>query len=219
MKRIILILLITSFGWISIKAQPPVSDGTIFISGLGVVNDYIYIENDFIYTSAETRISFPASFMYLRRDGQLLQGGNVTNTGRGFLSVYQEGSVNNFQYNYWCAPVGIYTTPGTGNIPFGLGAIYGANDVISSTVAGITTTYDGTASPFAISDSWIYRFQSQNTYGGWEYIGSANTLNAGEGFTMKGTSGTDANNYSWGGKTIADQNNVMILEEDQIMEI
>lgn len=186
MKKLILPLTIAAFGWMTLAAQ---TTGTIFITGSG--NDYIYVDNTFIYTTDEIRISSPTSFVYMRRDGQLLQSGNVPNRGLGFLSTYQEGSTNNFQYNYWCSPVGV-PSAGTGNKLFGLAGMYGANDITSSTVAAMAAGYDGTASPFTISESWIYKYQLGDVYSGWSYVGTGTTLDAGEGFTMKGTSGTDA---------------------------
>jgi hypothetical protein len=56
----------------------------------------------------------------------------------------------------------------------------------------MSTTYDGTANPFAIAPFWINKFTAANSsYSDWIQVGSAATINAGEGFTMKGTSGTD----------------------------
>ncbi|MES2544841.1 MAG: T9SS type A sorting domain-containing protein [Bacteroidota bacterium] len=186
MKKFILPLIIISFGFIPAIGQ---GVGTIFVTGSG--NDFVYVDNTYIYTTDEVRISNPTSFVYLRRDGQLLQSGNVANRGLGFLSVYQEGSVNNYQYNYWCSPVGV-PSAGIGNKLFGLSGIYNPTSVTSSTIASVTSSYDGTASPFAVSDSWIYKFQASSLYTQWLYTGATTTLLAGEGFTMKGTSGTDA---------------------------
>ena len=118
MKKLLLSLIMVSCGWITTEAQ---STGTIFITGSG--SDYVYVDNTFIYTTDDARLNSANSLMYMRRDGQLLQSGNVPNRGLGFLSTYQEGSVNNYQYNYWCSPVGI-PSAGVGNNVFGLGGIY-----------------------------------------------------------------------------------------------
>ena len=55
-----------------------------------------------------------------------------------------------------------------------------------------SNVYDGTANPFAISPYWIYKFTTHNSsYSDWVQAGSSATINTGEGFTMKGSSGTD----------------------------
>ena len=54
-----------------------------------------------------------------------------------------------------------------------------------------TSNYDGTASPLAIAPYWIWKLPA-SAANNWAYVGSGSTLNAGEGFTMKGTSGTNS---------------------------
>lgn len=157
-------------------------------------NSYVFVNDQFMYVKQDVNLQNSGN-LFLRNNSQLLQGSSNagTNSGAGKLSVFQEGTVNNFQYNYWCSPVGNASAT-VGNEPFGITMLHRPTGVTSSTPAGIlaTNNYNGTASPLAIAPYWIWRFVASNTYAQWAYVGSATGINAGEGFTMKGTSGTDA---------------------------
>ena len=159
-------------------------------------NTYVYASNQYVYIKNDLELNASTSNFYLRNDGQLLQGttGSGANKGLGTLSVFQEGSVNNYQYNYWCSPVGNVATSTSTNNPFGISLLGRPTSVTASTPANIlgTNVYDGTASPFAISPYWIYKFMVKSSYSDWVFVGSNHTIAAGQGFTMKGTSGTDA---------------------------
>jgi hypothetical protein len=122
-----------------------------------------------------------------------LQGtsGSSTNQGTGKLSVFQEGTVNNFAYNYWCSPVG--DLAGTGNGLFGVSMLNRPTDLTTSTPATLITSLEGitTNTSLSIASRWVFKFLSKDSYSGWSQVGSASTIAAGEGFTMKGVSGTD----------------------------
>ena len=155
----------------------------------------IFVNNEVVYVKQELELSAATSNLYLRNDSQFLQGtsGSGTNKGLGALSVFQEGTVNEFQYNYWCSPVGNRTTATSGNNPFGISQLGIPTTAVATTPATIlaTNNYSGTASPFAIASFWITKLLSSSTYYDWIRVGSGNTIEAGEGFTMKGTSGTN----------------------------
>ena len=157
-------------------------------------NSYVFVNDQFVYVKQDVNLQSNGNF-FLRNNSQLLQGatGAGANTGAGKLSVFQEGTVNNFQYNYWCSPVGNASAV-VGNEPFGITMLHRPTTVTNSTPATIlaTNNYNGTASPLAIAPYWIWRFVTSNAYAQWAYVGAATGINAGEGFTMKGTSGTDA---------------------------
>ena len=70
-------------------------------------NSYVFVNDQFMYVKQDVNLQNNGNF-FLRNNSQLLQGttGVGANTGAGKLSVFQEGTVNNFQYNYWCSPVG-----------------------------------------------------------------------------------------------------------------
>lgn len=157
-------------------------------------NSYVFVNDQFMFVRQDVNLQNNGN-LFLRNNSQLLQGttGSGANTGAGKLSVFQEGTVNNFQYNYWCSPVGNASAL-VGNESFGITMLNRPTGVTTSVPATIlaTNNYNGTASPLAIAPYWIWRFVTSNAYAQWAYVGSATGINAGEGFTMKGTSGTDA---------------------------
>lgn len=159
-------------------------------------NTYVYASNQCVYIKNDLELNASTSNFYLRNDGQLLQGttGSGANKGIGTLSVFQEGSVNNYQYNYWCSPVGNVSTATSTNNPFGISLLGRPTTVTNTSPVSIlgSNVYDGTASPFAIAPYWIYKFMVKSSYSDWVFVGSNNSIAAGQGFTMKGTSGTDA---------------------------
>jgi hypothetical protein len=157
-------------------------------------NTNVLVNNQVFYVKQDLELSAVTSNFYLRNQSQLLQGttGTGTNKGLGSLSIFQEGTVNNFQFNYWCSPVGNIDSSTSINNPFGITQLGIPTTVTATTAATMSITYDGTAYPFAIAPFWINKFTAANSsYSDWIQVGSAATINAGEGFTMKGTSGTD----------------------------
>ena len=157
-------------------------------------NSYVYASNQVVFVKQQLQLNAATSNFYLRKDAQLLQGSTAasSNSGLGSLSVFQEGSTNNFQYNYWCSPVGgnIATA---GNSPFGITQLKDIVDITTSNNPTIlaTSNYNGAASPFAIAPYWINKLVATSTFTSWSQVGSASTISAGQGFTMKGTSGTN----------------------------
>ncbi|AWM14264.1 secretion protein [Flavobacterium sediminis] len=166
---------------ISVKSQMYVSPGTSVL-----VND------QFLYVKADIRLD-DTSRMYLRNQSQLLQATTSIglNTGTGLLSVFQEGTSDNFQYNYWCSPVGF--PGGTLNNMFGITQLYRPTGLTTSTQVGIApySQFDGVADPLTVASRWIYKFSASNSYSQWVYVGASHAVNPGLGFTMKGVSGTD----------------------------
>ena len=114
MKKVILLILVIS-GY-NCYAQ-------LFVGS----NSYMYVGNQFVYVNGGVNLQEDMTLpidngrLFLRREGQLLQGttSTSTNSGSGKLSVYQEGTSNNFGYNYWCSPIG-NTIAGVGNESFGI---------------------------------------------------------------------------------------------------
>lgn len=159
-------------------------------------NSYIYANDQVVYVKSDVNLNNSTSNFYLRNNAQLLQGttGASANTGSGNLSVYQEGTVNNYQYNYWCSPVGSVASS-TGNNSFSLSQVGVPNvnlNPISFNPATLISAWDGASSNGALSIStrWIYKYIASNTYASWIYVGSGN-IEPGLGFCMKGTSGSD----------------------------
>lgn len=157
-------------------------------------NSYVFASNEVVYIKQELELNAASSNFYLRKDAQLLQGSTTagTNKGVGNLSVFQEGSTNNYQFNYWCSPVG-GNIAAAGNAPFGITQLKDIVNLTSSNAPTILpmSNYNGTASPFAIAPYWVNKLTAAAEYSNWIQVGSASSINAGEGFTMKGTSGTN----------------------------
>jgi hypothetical protein len=161
-------------------------------------NSFIFNNGTVVYAKGNLELNGANSNFYLRNGGQFLQGTTSisTNQGIGKLSVFQEGTVNNFAYNYWCSPVGNASAV-SGNEDFGITMFTIPTSNTLSTAATISSaTYNGSSSAGAltIASYWIFKFLSQSTYTGWVQSGAATNIAAGQGFTMKGTSGSDATN-------------------------
>ncbi|WP_417557773.1 T9SS type A sorting domain-containing protein [Mesoflavibacter zeaxanthinifaciens] len=180
MKLFYLTFLSFTFCQLSLAQLTVRNDAFIFASDIEV-----YVEDDVNLTEAN-------STFYLRNEAQLLQGsGNSGNSGVGKLSVYQEGNVDNYAYNYWASPVGNVDANSTGNRAFTPNKnIYDVADLTNSSLAGYTTTgYNGTSSPLNIEDYWIWKYNPGTNYSDWDYVGESGTVEAGYGFTMKGVIG------------------------------
>lgn len=164
---------------------------------LYVKDTYVFNKGSMIYVKDYVELNTTNSTIYLRNEGQLLQGSTTSggvNKGVGFVSVFQEGTANNYGYNYWCSPVGV-PAAGAGNNAFVL------NQVMKRPISNIgmqtptfTSSYDGssTSSALSISNRWIYKYTAANNYSNWSYVGDSGSINTGLGYTMKGVSGDDA---------------------------
>lgn len=154
-------------------------------------NTYMYVKDQVLFVQQNVNLAANSN-LYLRNNSQLVQGAAATSTniGAGILSVYQEGTSDNFDYNYWCSPVGAASAT-SGNENFGITMLSQPTTSIASTPATIISGYDGVSSPLSISSAWIHKLTNANNYSNWVFVGGASTLAPGEGFTMKGTSGTD----------------------------
>ncbi|WNM20122.1 beta strand repeat-containing protein [Flavobacterium capsici] len=155
-------------------------------------------------------VSLLSGDLRLVGEAQLIQNGTAQNPtgGTGKLLVDQQGTKSSFHYNYWCSPV---TTNGTSyslaNVLFD-GTNSAANPFTQSPITYGNGAYfaDGALStPIKKSTSWLYKYTSvSTTYAGWQFIGSTGTVNKGEGFTMKGVTGSAAisslQNYVFAGK-------------------
>ena len=166
-------------------------------------NSYVFNRGSMVYIKGDLELNAATSTFYLRNEGQLLQGGTTVggvNKGLGRLSVYQEGTSNNYGYNYWCSPVGVANGV-DGNNNFALNSVINRPiTVTNSSLPTFTTSYNGSSSnsSLTISSSWIYQYQSSVGYGygptGWNFKGETGTIVPGLGFTMKGVSGDDTTN-------------------------
>lgn len=191
---------------------------------------YIYVDDTFIFVEEDIELStnralttadrdFPN--ILLRNEAQLLQGNDTAlNAGNGLVSVYQEGTVNNFDYNIWASPVGLTeadaamtaTSPGNRDFAFRPqtagyidNILWTPTTVTLSNEAVAVTGFDGNSSlnNLNIASYWLWTFKSGTNYAEFIHLSNINSLEAGYGFTMKGVSGTDTNS---GGETTPNNN-------------
>ena len=160
-------------------------------------NSSIFVKNTVLFAKDKIDLNTASSNLYLRNEAQFVQGttSTSTNTGLGSISLFQEGTSDNFEYNYWSSPVGLSSaTPGNGN--FDLGMFYRPTDVTTSVQAATTTSNNGISSPLTIAKGWVWTFRTGTNFSNWFQISdmaasNPSALKAGEGFTMKGTAGSD----------------------------
>ncbi len=165
-------------------------------------NAYVFATDVVVYVEDDVNLTESNSTFYLRDEAQLLQGpGNTGNSGLGRLSVYQEGNVDNFAYNYWCSPVGNVNANTVGNRTFIPNTnFYDVVDLTNSNLAGYTTSnYNGTSAPLNIEQYWLWKYNPGTAYSEWDYVGQSGFVDAGYGFTMKGVIGGNQQ-YDFRGK-------------------
>ncbi|WP_264510999.1 T9SS type A sorting domain-containing protein [Flavobacterium sp. N1719] len=189
MKRLLLMPVIMLFFL-------PKGNAQLYVSN----NSYVFNRGTLLYSGSNLELNGNNSYLYLRNGGQFLQGtsGSSSNKGVGKLSVFQEGTSNQFAYNYWCSPVG-NASAGSGNEDFGISMLNVPTTVTTSNPATLTSAgYDGISSTGAvtIASYWIWRFLSSTNYAQWVQSGASTNIGPGQGFTMKGVSGSDATNPS-----------------------
>ncbi|WP_111684246.1 T9SS type A sorting domain-containing protein [Winogradskyella tangerina] len=171
-------------------------------------NAYVFVNDQILFVEDDVNLEESTAKIYLRSEAQLIQGtGTTGNSGIGELSVYQQGNTNQWEYNYWCSPVGGILSDTNVNNAFRINQLddplLGTADLIDSNDSFFTTNYNGNDSPLTISDRWLWSFVSSSQYSQWLYLGDSGDIAPGLGFTMKG-SGTTANfgdtNYDFRGK-------------------
>ncbi|MFK2821339.1 LamG domain-containing protein, partial [Flavobacteriaceae sp. LMIT009] len=156
---------------------------------------------------------------YLKLDGkidlegesQLIQAedSDLDVTSSGTLEKDQQGTADLYTYNYWAAPVGVSNTT-TNNNSYTLPNVMqdGTTAATPQSINWLTSGYDGTSgSPVGIADYWVWKYANQTSddYASWQHVRSSGSLQAGEGFTMKGTTDTGGvitteQNYVFEGK-------------------
>lgn len=164
---------------------------------------YVFVSDEIVFVEDDINLNEINSSIYLRNEAQIIQGSGITgNSGVGQLSVYQEANVDEYEYNYWCAPIGNKTSNSSNN-PFGISLLNDVTGLITATPATYTRTssYNGTSSPLNIEPYWIWKYIASSNYSDWIHVQGSTTINPGEGFTMKGTTGSGgAQRYDFRGK-------------------
>lgn len=185
--------------------------------GVSVVDGFeLTVRNILTLTNGDLRLTGEA---------QLIQNGLIANptSGNGKLLIDQQGKSSSYHYNYWCSPVSLNGTNYTvdsvlfdgtnaSSFPFNPGSItYGTAHDFS----------DGAlSSPIKLSNRWIYKYSAMSEdYFNWQHIKETGSINIGEGYIMKGVTGTasinDMQNYTFTGKPNNGNINLSIAQ-DQI---
>ena len=205
-------LLILSFS-LSANAQLYVQP-----SGPGITDaSFVYVNDTFIFVEQDVHLEInpdnqEESSIILRNEAQLLQGNGAdqANKGTGDISIFQEGTVNRWDYNFWGSPVGLAFNGSGAAAPDGNGVfamrpigggftdtnqvIFNPENLTGSNPALLVGGFDGSvgpAAPLEIATYWLWSFQSGEDYADWFHIDDTGTVPAGFGFTMKGVNGTD----------------------------
>lgn len=209
---------VTTIDWNIVESAHNISSGDRDVTLLGLVqtNGMITIADPNEFPDETNSGQSLTISHYLELDGvidligesQLIQkeGSVVDADSGGYIERDQQGTANGYNYNYWSSSVG----PITGNSATrgtGLTAING-NYAISNVLndGSISAFYqsllyssspDGSGTPpppglaKTISTYWLYKFYgTTDSYNSWAKISETTPLIAGEGFTMKGTSGS-----------------------------
>ncbi|MBJ6367842.1 LamG-like jellyroll fold domain-containing protein [Snuella sedimenti] len=207
----------TYIDWNIVETNHDISSGDKDITVLGLINasGTITIADPVVTSPIENNDGQSLRVThYLEIDGvidlvgesQLVQdeGSILDADSGGYIERDQQGTANSFNYNYWSSSV----SPITGNTGTRGTGVESNNS--NYTVSGVL--YDGTSSdayqsimfeaaknaadsdtpsdPKTISTRWFYKFYGpHNSYSGWSKINHLSSLQPGEGFTMKGTSG------------------------------
>ncbi len=168
-------------------------------------NSFLYNKGAVVFVNRDINLQNNGN-LYLRNEGQLIQGldgSTYRNTGLGKVSVFQEGTVNNFAYNYWCSPVG-NASAALGNENFGITMLNQPTGLTSFNTANAVAGFDGytSAASLNIARYWIWKYISSNVYDpgglGWIHVQDASTLQPGQGFTMKGSTSVSIDNTNVG---------------------
>ncbi len=192
-KSLLFLCFVTNFATAQISVS---GNNYIFATtSINATDVYLFVEDD-------VNLENTNSYFYLRNNAQLLQGtGSTGNSGVGQLSAYQTGTVNNYAYNYWCAPVGNTDADDNANRAFRpSNNIYDETSApITSALATYTSGHNGTSGPMVISNRWLYTYSPGLAYSEWDYMSDSGTAGAGYGFSMKGST-SGAQLYDFRGK-------------------
>ncbi len=141
----------------------------------------------------------------LEGESQLVQteGSDLDPTSAGLLERDQDGTNDKFNYNYWTSPVGISNNT-TNNNSYTVNSVLrdGTNPANPQNITWTNSINGSPTTPITLSNYWIYKFQNtSNSYANWTQIKQNGSLNAGQGFTMKGSGATSSSqNYTFVGK-------------------
>ena len=168
-------------------------------------DSYVYVGNEYLFVNQD--VNLDNGNIYLRKEGQLLQGTSVTarpstNKGLGKLSVFVDTKpINAYGVTQFGIPVSNTSATATGsnavtNIISG-NVLYRAVPVGTTPQAVTfgTTPHEGlaTSSSLYLSSRFIAWFGGAGAYSTWKYPYQGQTnIPVGYGVNVKGTNGSDA---------------------------
>jgi hypothetical protein len=183
----------TPIEWNIVKTSHNITSGNkdIILLGLHVTSNTLSIENTNPLDGQSLRITD-----YLKIDGtldlvgesQLLQdmGSELDLTGIGTLQRDQQGTTNLYNYNYWGSPVNLdgFNYSINGVLRDGTNPNNPQNLLWTSSQNANPNT-----NPKTLSKRWLYSYENFlfNSYSDWRFLGENGLLQAGLGFTMKGS--------------------------------
>jgi hypothetical protein len=149
---------------------------------------------------------------YLKLDGkidlvgksQLVQtiNSDLDPTSAGSIERDQQGQKSFYNYNYWSSPVGTMNNTTNNNAYTVAGVMKDGTTTTPQNITWTTGLNGSPTSPITLSNYWIFKFQNvSGAYANWQAIGQNGSLNAGQGYTLKGSNAaTSTQNYTFVGK-------------------
>jgi len=140
----------------------------------------------------------------LEGESQLVQTTGSTFVGTGSIEIDQQGTGNSFRYNYWSSPVNSRGTKFTIDevLRGGDGTGTLTNKNISYNASHTWAEGDVNSTPIRLSTYWMYVLRNSGAgYSAWFRVGNTGEIAVGEGYTMKGSNTSAAEqNYTFVGK-------------------
>ncbi|SFC59909.1 SprB repeat-containing protein, partial [Zunongwangia mangrovi] len=139
------------------------------------------------YLSLDGVIDLNGESQLIQTEGSVLDPNSTGNILRD-----QQGTANSYNYNYWSSPVSTTTANSGYTIAEVLKDGTDPNKTQNISFKRQYTWADSRSysGEKRISTYWLNTFHQTATYAGWKQIDQNTTLSAGEGYTMKGTSGS-----------------------------
>lgn len=203
------------------------SNPLLSISGSSNTINFNNLEVDI--TAANTKgLSVSDGFLLNISNGLNLVNGDVRLTGEsqliqshvgldanavslGKILVDQQGYASAYKYNYWTSPInnggtfsllsGMYDGTDANINPFSPSQIAFISGSPFNGLPAITDVSGEVTTPLSLSTMWLYKYiQGSGSYYDWVALDQNSALNPGEGFSMKGSgaSGADQNYVFYG---------------------
>lgn len=203
------------------------SNPLLSISGSSNTINFNNLEVDI--TAANTKgLSVSDGFLLNISNGLNLVNGDVRLTGEsqliqshvgldanavslGKILVDQQGYASAYKYNYWTSPInnggtfsllsGMYDGTDANINPFAPSQIAFISGSPYNGLPAITDVSGEVTTPLSLSTMWLYKYiQGSGSYYDWVALDQNSALNPGEGFSMKGSgaSGADQNYVFYG---------------------